>query len=53
MSYLRTKENKGIFSGNMLKIFALICMTIDHIGLYLMDNSYPMRGVCEKKSVNN
>ena len=45
MSYLRTKENKGIFSGNMLKIFALICMTIDHIGLYLMDNSYPMRAI--------
>ncbi|MCI5598725.1 MAG: conjugal transfer protein TraX, partial [Ruminococcus sp.] len=45
MSNLRTKENKGIFSGNMLKIFALICMTIDHIGLYLMDNSYPMRAI--------
>ena len=39
MSNLRTTENKGIFSGNMLKIFALVCMTIDHIGLYLIENS--------------
>lgn len=45
MSNLRTTENNGIFSGNMLKIFALVCMTIDHIGLYLMDNSYPMRAI--------
>ena len=45
MSNLRTTENKGIFSGNMLKIFALVCMTIDHIGLYLMENSYPMRAI--------
>ena len=45
MSNLWTTENKGIFSGNMLKIFALVCMTIDHIGLYLMDNSYPMRAI--------
>lgn len=45
MNELKAKENRGLFSGNMLKIFALVCMTIDHIGFYLMDNSYPMRAI--------
>lgn len=39
------KLKQGFFSGNMLKIFALICMTIDHIGLYLMDNLYLFRAI--------
>ena len=30
-------------SGNMLKILALIAMTCDHVGLYLMDNNLIMR----------
>ena len=30
-------------SGNALKLFALVFMTIDHVGFYLLDNYLPFR----------
>lgn len=45
MDKVMYKFKQGFFSGNMLKIFGLICMTVDHIGLYLLDNSYLLRGI--------
>ena len=38
-----TTSKWQFLSGNMLKILALITMTCDHIGLYLMDNNPIMR----------
>lgn len=32
-----------MFSSIMLQIVAMICMLIDHVGLYLCDNFWPMR----------
>lgn len=37
------KLRLGVLTGNELKIFALITMTLDHIGLQLMDNYLPFR----------
>lgn len=36
-------EKSQIFSGNALKIIALISMTCDHIGYYLLDNTIVLR----------
>lgn len=41
MNALSSKFNS--LNGNMLKILALITMTIDHIGLILLDNYQPFR----------
>lgn len=38
-----TSPKWQFMSGNMLKILALIAMTCDHIGVYLMDNNPIMR----------
>ncbi|MGN0325328.1 MAG: TraX family protein [Lachnospiraceae bacterium] len=36
-------EQKWGLSGNILKVIALVTMTIDHVGLLLMDNFRPFR----------
>ncbi len=37
------KIKQGFFSGNQLKIFALIVMTFDHVGAHILDNYIPFR----------
>ena len=34
---------KGFMTSNMLKLLAIVSMLIDHVGLMLLDNYYPMR----------
>ncbi len=35
--------SRGVISSNALKLIAMISMTIDHVGLHLLDNSQPCR----------
>ncbi|MGN0459912.1 MAG: TraX family protein [Ruminococcus sp.] len=43
MNQLADKINRGFISGNALKLFALVCMTIDHIGSHILNDYTPFR----------
>ena len=43
MKELTDKISQGVISGNALKLFALICMTVDHIGVHLISEYEPIR----------
>ena len=38
MNQLADKISRGFISGNALKLFALLCMTIDHIGSHILND---------------
>ena len=38
MNQLTDKISRGVISGNALKMFALLCMTIDHIGSHILND---------------
>ena len=38
MNQLTDKISRGFISGNALKLFALLCMTIDHIGAHILND---------------
>ena len=43
MNQLTDKISRGVISGNALKMFALLCMTIDHIGAHILNDYTPFR----------
>ncbi|MDD6644686.1 MAG: TraX family protein [Oscillospiraceae bacterium] len=43
MKELTDKIRQGVISGNALKLFALLCMTVDHIGVHLISEYEPIR----------
>ena len=43
MNQLTDKISRGVISGNALKMFALLCMTIDHIGAHILNDYAPFR----------
>ena len=43
MKELTDKISQGVISGNALKMFALLCMTIDHIGAHILNDYTPFR----------
>ncbi|MGN0477358.1 MAG: TraX family protein, partial [Ruminococcus sp.] len=43
MNQLTDKISRGFISGNALKLFALLCMTIDHIGTHILNDYTPFR----------
>lgn len=43
MKELTDKISQGVISGNALKLFALLCMTVDHIGVHLISEYEPIR----------
>lgn len=43
MKELTHRISQGVISGNALKLFALLCMTVDHIGVHLISEYEPLR----------
>lgn len=43
MKELTQRISQGVISGNALKLFALLCMTVDHIGVHLISEYEPLR----------